>query len=464
MDIRSKLGYKRNSPFAEEPFNYIKSNHITMKEVDKNLLLFPKDNKGKYNNPILATPGNDYLFPGYSGVLEIPFLQQGGQPRQTPEEWKDFNIKKGFVASPGSSVNLSGNQSNKYMEFYDPTMYQPSDPNATTSSEINWKKINDPNWKYTDQNNSPFVSYSQPNMPVTNKKQFVQPTNERSAIGFQPNYTTYKYNDGSIKYQDTKGNLYNNTEELQSYLEGLVKMKDGGSLNKFVANYAKKQINLSQAPQGQSMDDFLTTKNMEFIDFISENTNKVLQSEAKKEFKKFQMGGPQVNFDNPQDPLQPRQPQAPNNFYTQGPFGSYGQQNTPQYVDQYTQQYNFPTISNPVDSGLNLTPDVKPKTLGDNSIRNERFADIAMFAAQGINGLFNRGQARNQENINEEKMAIYNTATLQYGSRGDYDVNSGVFRPNQYTPTSYKKGGEYSVDHSNLGDLLSQGFEFEIID
>lgn len=73
--LKSLLGYRKDSPFKDEPYLVIESNNITMDNVDKDLILLP--NKGK---PVIAKANSGgYLFPNASRVKEIPLYQQGGQ-------------------------------------------------------------------------------------------------------------------------------------------------------------------------------------------------------------------------------------------------------------------------------------------------------------------------------------------------------------------------------------------------
>jgi hypothetical protein len=62
----SNLGYKRNSPDRNNPFNIIPSGRITMKDVD-----FPITGIDDLGNEKLMFPGNEYEFPG-SEVFELP--------------------------------------------------------------------------------------------------------------------------------------------------------------------------------------------------------------------------------------------------------------------------------------------------------------------------------------------------------------------------------------------------------
>jgi hypothetical protein len=57
--LNSTMGYKRNSPDKNNPFNIVRSGNITMKGVD-----FPVIGTDNLGNTKLMQPGKDYKFPG----------------------------------------------------------------------------------------------------------------------------------------------------------------------------------------------------------------------------------------------------------------------------------------------------------------------------------------------------------------------------------------------------------------
>lgn len=79
----SKKGYLKDSPDRKNDFNLVPSNRITMKGVDQPLKLIPiKFPQGYTGEAVNAKPGQEYKFPGYNMVLELPtnLMQQGGSP------------------------------------------------------------------------------------------------------------------------------------------------------------------------------------------------------------------------------------------------------------------------------------------------------------------------------------------------------------------------------------------------
>lgn len=70
---KNKWGYKKGSPYANQPYIDIQGNDITMVGVPHNVLALPDNDK-----PIIMKPGKNYKFPNSKTVREIPIKQHGG--------------------------------------------------------------------------------------------------------------------------------------------------------------------------------------------------------------------------------------------------------------------------------------------------------------------------------------------------------------------------------------------------
>lgn len=86
--MKSKLGYKKNSPYKTEPFIDIDSNSITMEGVEFPILAIPDNDK-----PVIMKPGENYLFPNSNKVREIPVGLQGGEFKNTKPVSPFMNLK-----------------------------------------------------------------------------------------------------------------------------------------------------------------------------------------------------------------------------------------------------------------------------------------------------------------------------------------------------------------------------------
>lgn len=259
--------------------------------------------------------------------------------------------------------------------------------------------------------------------------------------------------------------VYQNNPALGTYDEQFNKytkankLQYGGNLDKFITNYQKQfgGEHGNENIQGQTMDQLLQDKNNDFVNYLANNTKKALY---KNEVNNFQ-----------------------NNFMqTGGPFGQ--QEPVPNYVTDFTQQYNLPNMeSQPVnpyqftqtENGVDpqqawfdnevaanqLAFDKQQQSKQNN---NNAIADVSMMGAQGINSFFNKINAQKQQEWATQQMAISNTSPTTYGSQGDYDMNQGKLKPNQTTPGSFKKGGTYKMDKKTINDLISQGYNIEFLD
>ena len=98
----SMMGYKRNSPDRNNPFNVIQSGRITMQDVPHPVLGI--DNLG---NVQMMTPGGEYMFPGNS-VFEVPIrMQEGGDKQTTPQKQDPILFWNKWIQEnpPGSEKN-----------------------------------------------------------------------------------------------------------------------------------------------------------------------------------------------------------------------------------------------------------------------------------------------------------------------------------------------------------------------
>jgi hypothetical protein len=119
----STLGYKRNSPDVNNPYNIIPSNQITMNDVD-----FPVLGIDDLGNQIMMQPGQDYTFPG-SYVTEFPMKNMGNKRfaqagMQMPIYTSDWSKVKNY----NDSLNLY----NKTRDIENPNYYEQGFPSWYT--------------------------------------------------------------------------------------------------------------------------------------------------------------------------------------------------------------------------------------------------------------------------------------------------------------------------------------------
>lgn len=518
MKRLSKKGYKKDSPDKNNPYNVIPSGNITMTGVPHNVIGI--DNLG---NAKMMYPGvESYMFPG-NQVLEIPLKQEGG-PIQEQRTWlTDYlnspkykeRLKKEFPSFSEEQINsqlgqrkanlknakvevvdrigknpgfIFGDYNNGKIRVENGSLYHPDyntipvhelghaiDAGGKLVSEytkrILGKNLNKDNPYYS--NPTEFINRLQPVRFLLEKeglyKAGSQDFDSKIFDQMQENPNINR----NTHYQDIMNTLNGKTEEEKK--NQFIMMMNTIASNNNTSDYPAFMnhggtINSSEAPQGESTNDFIKNKNNKFFEKIFSKTKNGIVKEEIDNFKKAQMGA-QVNLDNPEDPLQTR---GDNPSFYGGPYGAYQNQPIPNYVPEYTSQYNFPTVESNTGNPFISQPDQQQAPpVPDYFRRNNNIADLGLAGMQTLNRFFNKKNWKEQDIKNQNRIGIDQTSMTQYGNRGDYDINSGRFRPDQYTvPTykkggtikEYKKGGEYSLNDSEISELLAGGYEFEIID
>lgn len=110
--LKSLLGYRKDSPYKDEPYLVIESNNISMDNVDKDLILLP--NKGK---PVLAKANSGgYLFPNASQVKEIPLYQAGGVSMKPVSPFMDLKMFKNRYKMPQLPTYQDGGILDNYIK------------------------------------------------------------------------------------------------------------------------------------------------------------------------------------------------------------------------------------------------------------------------------------------------------------------------------------------------------------
>jgi len=89
--------------------------------------------------------------------------------------------------------------------------------------------------------------------------------------------------------------------------------------------------------------------------------------------------------------------------------------------------------------------------------------------ASALNQFMSNNAARKKEADMRMNLLTDNMAPLNVGSRGDYDINTGIFRPDDYVPVQFQSqfmsGGQTSmVDEETLKALIAAGADIELLD
>ena len=116
---------------------------------------------------------------------------------------------------------------------------------------------------------------------------------------------------------------------------------------------------------------------------------------------------------------------------------------------------------------------VNPNTLDSSDVSQDNrlaFAMARIGAASKVNNIFDNLAAKKAEAQQRTNLITDNFIPMNTGNdRGDFDINTGIFRPDQYVPTQFqaqmKRGGEIGmVDDATLKALIAAGADIELLD
>ena len=130
----------------------------------------------------------------------------------------------------------------------------------------------------------------------------------------------------------------------------------------------------------------------------------------------------------------------------------------------------------PASPTMNLAPVFKPEeteAMGDSEESGMSKMDWAMTRIAGasmVNDVFDNLAARKRQAQQRQNLLSDNFIPMDTGNdRGDFDINTGIFRPDSYVPTQYKaqfeQGGQIGmVDEETLKALIAAGADIELLD
>lgn len=230
----------------------------------------------------------------------------------------------------------------------------------------------------------------------------------------------------------------------------------------------KKQFGGSTAPQGEDTSSYLEDKKNKFNNYLRKNvvTNMLheelekMTGEEESEEGMMQEGGEPNMFPSfpdteelPPQTLTPEQEQQlllqrylatditagiENPFQTEAEVAAYNKTLTPSKASQWGQ-----FLKN------NLTP---------SNITTGVLRGMDMFSASVEQANAEKYQRQLQNQLGAPSLF----PTLK-GSRGDYDINSGMFRPDRVGTPVYQEGGEYEFTQEELYQFMAKGGQCKLI-
>lgn len=477
-------GFRKNSPDKDNDFNVIPSNKISMKGVK-----FPVHGVDDTGHEIMMMPGAEYKFPG-NFVMETPmknkdmeangYMKKGGN-------WIPKHLKKGRctpapnadcpVGSPQYNLAMTFKKHHGFHQMGGPTgpmsvsqwdAYHASQGNlplpytVTGAAPSKYKQYYNPNnYKGMELTGSMMNSVKDQDIfqykaPInTMQKLAVAPTSDRK-IDFTPNGKIITYPDGRQEHFDLAGNPIQPL--VQSY-------KFGGSkddFKTFMVNYmSKKMGGPMDFKQGQDMDSYLSENMKIFKDYLAKNvmTNMISDEAdnfyANKGFK--QMGGDIQDDQDIQVPLSPEE-QAQKDLYDQQQRGM-AIDNTPWYGPG----------PNAENSALNYNTPISFGTNGFNQFSKNNGMNMANAAIAGTNFLASMFEQSDRKAAERKMKLKYSTDNLfapvdSTMNKGNYDTNTGKFRPNNYTPNQFKEGGVVHMSDDEIKEFLCAGGTLKYMD
>ena len=117
--------------------------------------------------------------------------------------------------------------------------------------------------------------------------------------------------------------------------------------------------------------------------------------------------------------------------------------------------------------------DIETESTDDSEESGMSKMDWAMTRIAGasmVNDVFDNLAARKRQAQQRQNLLSDNFIPMDTGNdRGDFDINTGIFRPDSYVPTQYKaqfeQGGQIGmVDEETLKALIAAGADIELLD
>lgn len=208
MNKVNNTGYTVGTPTNNNPYNIIPSNHITMANVDKSLVLIPIINgKPNHDKKVVANPGDeDYKFgANVEGVLEIPFAQY---------QYGVINPSNNGTYNPYGKVDYSSQFSNSY----NPDYYNSSLGGVNNQSLNVPNSINNPIFSVNNGYSQGLIRPESNQLPTSNSGIISQP-NDGNPI--------FSVNDGY-----SQGLIRNDSDmSLGAKVDSMLNSKNGDSGN-----------------------------------------------------------------------------------------------------------------------------------------------------------------------------------------------------------------------------------------
>jgi len=276
-------------------------------------------------------------------------------------------------------------------------------------------------------------------------------------------------------------NIYNttpqqsmNTEEEMMYGNGGYKYAQGGTNNagfKALPPQVQQQI-LENMAEGGQLYQPVDIFNTDSMDFFKHGGQPCFSCGGQKELRKHQTApGETIELDEVEVTAQAPmglQPRPIPNFMPAIP-----QLQLVDFTGRYTPTNTMPDPPTEEELAELAAYEEEQKA---KPFKTDGTLDKSMIWSLGRIGIANvanqfmeNNASRKREAMQRQNLLTDNFVPMAVGDRGDYEINTGIFRPDDYVPTQFQsymaKGGQIGmVDDKILQELIAAGADIEILD
>lgn len=465
----------------------------------------------------------------YENNFDNPFFQDGGanvyaEKKMNPQQWDEFNKQRGFspmLQNVGEQKSNNPLLKNQYQSYFDPTKGAPVLNPGSTQYTYAPGQLHQ--YGYVDSKQI----QQKPSVQANSNRTAV-------AFGsFGPGSVSYKDTaTGVVTHYDNKGQVIqpmtsNNVPQIgpvptqkmggePCYNCGGA-MQGGGEFLKAIVKNAYKDVTKMKkggqsSPQGMTGDDIRMERSSNFKNYLSNNAMKAIALEEIENLNELhrqsmlhgggymQQGGQMsaewmknMGYSDGTAGEGNFQPTTANTGITSNPMPQFypdinnnGQQDITSKMssDQLAGQQSvnpersqFDLMSNDMQkASFQQQGSQQQNSKGPNWMQRNgtQLAEGIIGTENLFSSMLNARNTRSNENLLKQRMDADNMfASNKYGSanRGEYDANSGVFKPNQNTPVqnrgNMKQGGEHEgewMTAAEIKKLKAQGYHIEFLD
>jgi len=450
---------------------------------------FNYDLSSEIQIPDMFTDANENY--EYDSPEQQQMMQMGGSPRYP-------SLTTGKKNS--NTVQISYGQQ-KFIPHSDYYSYDPNKKTYSPSDSLTKRR------ESSGISNNMFISEA--DMPPQQKMQlgfvqdstgsWVDPVTSQYFKFFPARYKGVALQSGTAGFPKVFRPTDKDYEIISDPLGGSVNFKAGGQSTSFLKNMFKK-FGGDIDPDGKNTTEYISAKKDIFSDFLAKNAFKDMMREDTEKVNQYkaQMGKTMPPWEiSPADiPWDENYTPDLSQFRETVP-GEGGDVVVPNMENQSIQERQR-NMRDAIDPNAWRGPQPNAQNAAINSpdtlnlppkkqLNRQVLASIIPAGINTVASLFERSDVKNRQrqmNQRTNANAVFNPTSYKNASRGDYEINTGVFRPNNLVPTQfqgfnmgdrnqqssfktggeYKEGGTYMMSAADIKRLKDLGYEIEVED